>query len=220
MAANVLLVESPRANAPSFAPALKKRGYSVIVVHSGKAAVRTATSPDVIVLDAASLNTSGNRVCAQLRGYFPDTPIIHIKEASENGRDTGANVVLYMPFTPRKLINRIERFLNADKGEMLSCGPFKLNLQQRLLFANGQEHRLTPKLTRLMEAFMRQPGQTLDRKYLMRHVWQTEYMGDTRTLDVHIRWIREAVESEPGNPHHILTVRGMGYRFDPEPESA
>lgn len=222
MAAKILLIESSRASAPSFEPALNKRGYRVVVVHTGKAAVQTTAkedSPDVIVLDAASLRTSGNRICDQLRNHFPDTPIIHIKQASENGCDAGANVTLYMPFTPRKLINRVERFLNADKGEMLLCGAFKLNLHQRLLFANGREHRLTPKLAKLMEAFMRQPNQTLNRKYLMRYVWQTEYMGDTRTLDVHIRWIREAVEGEPGEPHHIITVRGVGYRFEPDADN-
>ena len=89
-------------------------------------------------------------------------------------------------------------------------------MQQRLLTAHGKEHRLTPKLAQLMETFLRNPGKTLDREYLMRNVWQTEYMGDTRTLDVHIRWIREAVEGEPGKPRFIVTVRGKGYRFEPD----
>jgi DNA-binding response OmpR family regulator len=218
MAAKVLLIESARANAPSFAPALKKHGYDLYLAHSGKGAIRLATRdrPDVIVLDAASLRTSGNRICSQLRNYFEQMPIIHIKSSPENGQCEAANLVLYLPFTARKLINRIERFLNAHKGRTIECGPFKLNLQQRLLSAHGKEHRLTPKLAQLMEAFMRNPGQTLNRKYLMRNVWQTDYLGDTRTLDVHIRWIREAVEREPGKPRYVITVRGVGYRFDPE----
>lgn len=218
MAAVVLLIESARANAESFAPALEKRGYVVYQAHSGKAGIHVATraAPDVIVLDAASMRASGNRICTQLRRHFENTPIIHIKGAAENGAPSPANVVLYMDFTPRKLINRIERFLNAGKGEVLACGPFKLNLKQRLLMAPEKETRLTPKLAALMELFMRNAGETLDRKTLMQAVWQTDYMGDTRTLDVHIRWIRDAVEPEPGNPQHILTVRRVGYRFVPE----
>ncbi len=218
MAAKVLLIESARANAESFAPALKKRGYTVHVAHSGKAAVHIASreAVEVIVVDAASMRASGNRICALLRRHFDATPIIHIKAASENGTLSPASAVLYLDFTARKLINRIERFLNADKGEILECGPFKLNLNQRLLVAPGKETRLTPKLAQLMEVFMRKPRETLDRKFLMQTVWQTDYMGDTRTLDVHIRWIRDAVEREPSNPRHIITVRGVGYRFEPD----
>ncbi len=218
MAANVLIVESVRTNAPSFTPALQKRGYDVWVTHSGREAIRVAADapPDVIVLDAASMRTSGNRICAQLRKHFAETPIIHIKDFPENGAHADASELLYMPFTPRKLINRIERFLNADQGESIELGPFKLNLQHRLLTAHGKIHRLTPKLALLMEAFMRNPGRTLDRVYLMRHVWQTDYVGDTRTLDVHIRWIREVIENEPGTPRYIVTVRGAGYCFRPE----
>ncbi len=219
MVAKVLFIESTRASTPSFAPDLKHRGYQIIPAHSGKAALQLAaeTSPDVIVLDAASLRTPGNRIALQLKRAFADIPVIHIKNASENGHSAGADVVLYLPFTVRKLVNRIERFLNADKGSIIECGSFKLNLSHRILVAHDKEHRLTPKLAHLMETFMRNPGRTLDRQYLMQKVWQTEYMGDTRTLDVHIRWIREAVEGQPGSPNHIITVRSVGYRFEPEP---
>ncbi|MCZ7543899.1 MAG: response regulator transcription factor [Anaerolineae bacterium] len=221
MAARVLLIESARANVTTFAPALEKKGYSVHVTHSGKAAIQVASrkGADVIILDAASMRTSGNRICAQLRRHFEDMPIIHVKAASENGAPSPANIVLYMDFTPRKLINRIERFLNANKGEVLIQGEFKLNIQQRLLTARDKETRLTPKLAKLMEEFMRKPGETLDRKYLMKTVWDTEYMGDTRTLDVHIRWIRDAVELGDGKPQFILTERGKGYRFEPNGHS-
>lgn len=219
MAARVLLIESARASANTFAPALKKRGYEVAVAHSGKGAVQLASKgapPDVFVLNAASMNTSGNRICALLKRHFAAIPLIHIKSASENGLPSEANVVLFMTFTPRKLINRIEHFLNADKGEILECGPFRLNLKQRILTGNGREKRLTPKLSQLMELFMRNPGETMDRKYLMKTVWDTDYMGDTRTLDVHIRWIREAVEERTDQPRYVVTVRGVGYRFEPD----
>ena len=82
--------------------------------------------------------------------------------------------------------------------------------------ANGREKRLTPKAASLLEVFLKHPEETLDRAFLMRQVWDTDYIGDTRTLDVHVRWVREAIEPEPGKPCHILTVRGVGYRFEPD----
>jgi DNA-binding response OmpR family regulator len=89
-----------------------------------------------------------------------------------------------------------------------------VNLSRRILFANGQETSLTPKLVLLVETFFRHPGETLDRALLMERVWDTSYLGDTRTLDVHVRWIRRAIEENPGTPRYLKTVRGVGYRLD------
>src|SRR5690606_20294658 len=128
-----------------------------------------------------------------------------------------ADVILFQPFTSRKVINAIERVLNVNvrnADDVITCGPFSVNLAQRVLHANGQETTLTPKLTLLVEVFMRHPGVTLDRKQLMEQVWPTDYLGDTRTLDVHIRWFRRAIEVDPGNPRYLKTVRGVGYRLD------
>src|SRR5262249_26377608 len=87
-------------------------------------------------------------------------------------------------------------------------------LSRRVLFVGGQEIQLTPKQALLFEIFMQHPGEVLDRKILMEKVWQTNYLGDTRTLDVHIRWIREAIESNPGKPRYLRTIRGVGYCFE------
>ena len=200
--------------------------------------VAQVTRPDVIVVDAASLRTSGNRICAQLRTKLGSLPIIQIvpattgtkkerptgKKDKKNTSDSAADVVLALPFTARKLINRIERFVTRPGGELLVVGPFTLNLEKQTLTAPWAEKKLTPKLVTLMEQFMRNPNQTLERRELMQKVWNTDYMGDTRTLDVHIRWIRDVVEPESGKKKYIKTVRGVGYRFDvpedgPKPES-
>jgi DNA-binding response OmpR family regulator len=164
------------------------------------------------VLDAISMQTHGDRIGRQIKNRLPNVPLIHLLPEP---RESAADVVLVMPFTARKLMNCIERLLHqtADE-EVIFCGPFAMNLSRRVLVANGQETQLTPKLALLVELFLRNPGKTLDRKVLMEHVWQTNYLGDTRTLDVHIRWFRRAIESDPGSPLYLKTIRGVGYRLD------
>jgi DNA-binding response OmpR family regulator len=129
--------------------------------------------------------------------------------------NSAADVLLFQPFTARKLINAIERLLQVkNSDDVIVCGPLAVNLAQRVLIANGSETQLTPKLAQLVETFFRHPGETLDRKQLMEQVWHTNYLGDTRTLDVHVRWIRRAIETDPGNPRYLKTVRGVGYRLE------
>ncbi|MBN2304107.1 MAG: response regulator transcription factor [Anaerolineae bacterium] len=223
-ATKVLLIESARNNGDSFAKSLKRR-YQVQIASSGKQALAMARSmrPDVIVLDAASLRTSGTRICARLRAVCGETPIIHVQPQDMKSSDSVADILLVMPFTARKLINRIERFAAVAQEQSVELGPFNLSLEQKTLVTPWSEKKLTPKLVALMELFMQNPNTVLDRKYIMQYVWKTDYMGDTRTLDVHIRWLRQIVEPSPRKPRYIVTVRGRGYRFvlndeDPTPE--
>lgn len=168
--------------------------------------------PTVIVLDAASLRTSGNRISFSLRAALEQMPIIHIRAAEATG-NSAADVLLVPPFTARKLTNRIDRLTVPVEGAHLQVGPFSLNAQSQTLTTPWTEKKLTPKLVELMELFMGNLNNTLERKYIMQQVWKTDYMGDTRTLDVHIRWLRKAVEPNPRKPQYITTVRGVGYRF-------
>jgi DNA-binding response OmpR family regulator len=217
--ARILLIESSRAKRTSFADALRKR-YDVLSVPSGKQAIQAAAQhmPNVIVLDAISMRTKGDRVCESLRTSLPGIPLIHLHPGPVSKDASCADVVLVPQFTSRKLVNSIERLLENPGDSIIVCGPFSFHLGRRVLMSNGQETQLTPKLALLVETFMRNPGQTLDRRYLMEKVWNTDYMGDTRTLDVHIRWIRRAIEVDPGKPQFLKTVRGVGYRLDvPEP---
>ncbi|HEX3050263.1 MAG TPA: response regulator transcription factor [Aggregatilineaceae bacterium] len=216
-AVRILLIENERANSISFVVALQQK-YQVQVAHTGKQALLLAqtTKPDVVVLDAASLHTSGNRICSRLRMTFGELPIIHIRAENLPGETSAANVILTPPFTPRKLINRIERFIApimVDEGKVLELGSFSLNLEKQMLSTPWNEKKLTPKLVALMEIFMKRPNETLGRRFLMQEVWKTDYMGDTRTLDVHIRWLRKIVEPEARKPRYLLTVRGEGYCF-------
>lgn len=215
--ANILLIESGRANAPSFAPALDKKGYTVSIHHKLDSGLEEArkNEPDLIILDAASMKTSGKRLCRKTRVELDGVPIILVSpEGTQPDPACGASLTLVHPFTPRKLLNRVARMLPGDGSFTLEMGPIKLDLGQSKVRCLEKESRLTPKLAQLLEVFMHNPGRLMTRKKLIRQVWHTDYIGDTRTLDVHMSWLRRAIEPDPMRPHFLKTIRGMGYRLD------
>jgi DNA-binding response OmpR family regulator len=182
----------------------------------GKAADRArATKPDVVVLDAISLHTSGVRLCRHLHKEIEDCPIVLITRAIlSNPADVGANCVLVPPFTPRKLLNAVQRQLPSDEDSCIQVGPIRINTRQRKIACGGREDQVTPKEARLLEVFLRHPGILLTRKFLIKTVWDTDYTGDTRTLDVHISWLRQILEPDPSSPRYLKTIRGQGYRLE------
>jgi DNA-binding response OmpR family regulator len=222
--ATILLIERSGKHVVGFAAALERKGYRIEVAPTGHLALESVQvlRPSLIILNAASLGTSGRRICQSLIEHTHSIPIIHILPNTHPAIDEKrglADVTLTMPFTSRKLVNRIRRLLPAGPEDTLQSGPIRLAMGTRIVQAYEREKRLTPKTARLLEVFVRNPGQTLDRSFLMRQVWNTDYVGDTRTLDVHIRWLREAIEADPSDPRHLVTVRGMGYRFEPHPDA-
>ena len=215
--AKILLIESRRASAPSYAPALEKKGYRVVVHHKIESAVSSAEreAPDLIVLDAASMQASGARLTRNVRAGLNGVPILLVSPRGSNpGHTSGATAILVQPFTPRKLINRVARLIPGDSRFSLEGGPIKLNLAQRTVRCLGREARLTPKQAKLLEVFLHNPERLLTREVLIRQVWHTDYTGDTRTLDVHMSWLRHALEPNPKRPRFLKTIRGMGYRLD------
>jgi DNA-binding response OmpR family regulator len=121
---------------------------------------------------------------------------------------------LSLPFTIRKLLNRIVPLLPGEGQKLLKAGPIHLDLERKQVRCQGRESRLTPRLARILEVLIQSPGVVLERERLFREVWNTEYTGDTRTLDVHISWLRQALEEDPRNPQFLKTIRGVGYRLD------
>ena len=215
----LLLIEGARP-ASSLAPALEGRGYLVVRASNSKEAlsrVRTE-NPALAVVNATSLHTDGLRICTDLKDTTAELPVIVIVRAgTDQDKVTCADAVLVRPFTTRKLLNRIVRMLPDSVGEVLRAGDFSLNPDSRSLRVGKSEYHLTPMKARLLEVFMRHPGEVLSREYLMKHVWNTEYMGDTRTIEVHIRWLREIIEADATHPCYLQTIRGVGYRFSVEP---
>ena len=215
MKATILLVEGKRAEHPSFLPQLRKKGFQVETASSGSHALGRLedVDPDVVIVDAASLRTSGKRICQNLRNVLDGLPLILITDRRPEDPPP-VDAVLVLPFTVQKLINRMRPLLPAEEDDLIHIGPIRLYQRQRRLRCLGKQARLTPRLVMLLKVLLEHHGEVVERESLFRHVWDTEYTGDTRTLDVHISWLREALETDPRHPRFLKTVRGVGYRLD------
>ncbi len=218
MKVRILWVEGKRAESPPFAPNLRKKGYLVEVVSTGSEALTRLKDydPDLIVVNAASMRTTGKRICQSLSDKSNGVPVVIISspENLKQAEDGCANVSLALPFTTRKLLNRITPLLPGDEEQILHVGPIRLFLDRKLVRCQGREATLTPRLAHLLRVFMEHPGEALEREQLFKEVWNTNYTVDTRTLDVHISWLRQAIEEDPRKPRFIKTMRGLGYRLD------
>jgi DNA-binding response OmpR family regulator len=128
--------------------------------------------------------------------------------------DGCADAYVPRPLQLRRLLNRVERLMPEGQAVELRCGELVFRPADGIVRKRSEEHYLNPKLSKLLQLFMQRQGEVLPRKLLMQQVWDTNYLGDTRTLDVHIRWLREVIEDNPTEPHYLHTVRGQGYRFD------
>ncbi len=217
MQAKILWIEGKQTGNPTFVSGLQKKGYSVEVFSTGKAAMAhlAQINPDLIVINASSFRSSGARVSLSARNGAGDMPILFIAnpEHPVNG-EIGATIILELPFTIRKLVNRIIALLPGESNDLLKAGPIQLDLKRKQVRCQSMDAQLTPRLTKLLQIFMEHPGVVLEREKLFRDVWKTEYIADTRTLDVHISWLRRAIEKNPRKPEYLKTIRGVGYRLD------
>ncbi|MFW5713505.1 MAG: winged helix-turn-helix transcriptional regulator [Brevefilum sp.] len=213
----VLIVEGRRGDHSSFAEELEEKGYRVTRSPSGNAGldVIDEVDPDVVVVDAASLRTSGIRICQSFRKAKLDLPIILIVTRDISlPEDVDANLVLRLPFTIQKLVNRLQAYHNTDEKYIMRAGPIELNTKTQLITCEDRQTKLTPRLVEIMEILIKNNGKVVERNPLFTRVWDTSYTGDTRTLDVHISWLRQAIEEDPSNPRFIRTKRGVGYILD------
>jgi DNA-binding response OmpR family regulator len=212
----ILVIEGRHAEIPSFAADLQKKGFDVEIAQNGSQAVARLkeVNPSVTVVNAASLRSTGLRICQSLREKDPKLPVILIV-SSENGveKDT-ADAVLILPFTVQKLVNRIKPLLPGDGKNVLHVGPIRLDVEHRRVRSLGKSTKLTPRLITLLQILMEHHGEVVEREALFKKVWETNYTGDTRTLDVHISWLRRAIELDPEHPKFLKTIRGVGYRLD------
>jgi DNA-binding response OmpR family regulator len=217
MTTKILWLEGNRAVTPSFVPGLRAKGYQVECVPTCKAALARldSFSPSLVVVNAASFRGNGKRTCRALCARLNGRPLFLICEQEQKPVETDANQVLVLPFTIRKLLNRIQALAPHRTGETLRRGLLVLYPDCQLVQVNGGDpERLTPTLTALLHALMQRPGELWGREELFREVWQTDYVGDTRTLDTHISWLRRKIEPDSKNPVLLKTVRGVGYRLD------
>ena len=215
----ILIIEGKRTERTSFSVDLTKKGYIVSSVPNGSQAIEMlpVVQPHAIIVDAESMKTSGKRICQQIHTTDPSIPIILIVGKNADPEEkVDANERLIMPFTAQKLLNRLKPFLPLSHNDVIRCGMIELDVRHRLVRSNGQLSRLTPRLVVLLRLLIEKQGAVIPREDLFRKAWETNYTGDTRTLDVHISWLRNALGDNPRSPRFLKTLRGVGYRLDVE----
>ncbi|HUG32087.1 MAG TPA: response regulator transcription factor [Acidimicrobiia bacterium] len=226
-AQHILIIEDEPGLAESVRYALEAEGFEVTVADNGFAGLDEArrSSPDLVLLDLMLPEMSGLDVCRQIR-LSSDVPIIMLtakdSEADKvTGLELGADDYMTKPFSMRELIARVRAHLRrnartgllADSNEVLRGGPVELDIDAHVTRVGGNEVELRPKEFELLESLMRRKNRLAARHTLIDEVWGPSYFGDTKTLDVHIKRLREKLESDSSNPKHIVTVRGLGYKF-------
>jgi len=212
----LLVIEGRHAEIPSFANDLQKKGFDVVSAQNGSEAVAKLkqTNPSLVVVNAPSLRSTGIRICSSIRKKDAKVPIILIVEKEKPVEKELTDSILALPFTVQKLVNRIKALMPGDGENLVSVGPIRLDLENRRVRSLGKNTRLTPRLITLLQILMDKHGEVVEREALFKKVWETNYTGDTRTLDVHISWLRRAIELDPDNPKFLKTIRGVGYRLD------
>ncbi len=225
--ATILLVDDDQMITSPLTNRLKEAGYTVLVANNGRSGLDIALNqqPDVVVLDVMMPDMDGWAVCQALRQQSP-VPILMLTARGDEidrilGLELGADDYLTKPFSTRELIARLRalrRRVQLDQAAVapvteLTSGPVKLVLNTRQTFVNGREVSLRYKEFELLSLLVSRAGDVVSRADLFDQVWGTDWLGDTRTLDVHIRWLREKIEENASHPRYIQTVRGVGYLF-------
>ena len=221
----ILVVDDEPLITESLEYSLKQEGFQVVVAHDGHTALQASRDerPDLVVLDIMLPGMDGWEVCRRLR-QESTVPIIMLTARGQEidrvlGLELGADDYLPKPFSFRELLARIRAvfrrmaFEEAPKAEQLRIGDVLLDLAAHKVHKQDQELAVTQKEYDLLRALMLHAGRVVSRAELLDQVWGVDWLGDTRTLDVHVRWLREKVEEDPGQPRYIQTVRGVGYRF-------
>ena len=213
----LLVIEGRHAEIPSFAQDLQKKGFDVVSAQNGSEAVSQLkqTNPSLVIVNAPTMRSTGIRICSSIRKKDSKIPIILIVENDEKSVDKElADSILALPFTVQKLVNRIKALMPGDGDNVVSVGPIRLDLENRRVRSLGKNTKLTSRLITLLQLLMDKHGEVVEREALFKKVWETNYTGDTRTLDVHISWLRRAIELDPDDPKFLKTIRGVGYRLD------
>jgi two-component system response regulator RegX3 len=225
--ATVLVVEDEAALTDSITYSLSREGFQVLTAMDGEAALARfrAEHPSIVVLDLMLPKLSGLDVCRAIRAESEVPILILTAKDSEAdkvaGLELGADDYVTKPFSMRELVSRVRAHLRrADMSKpptaipgKLSGGPVELDPERHEVIVRGESAAMTPKEFDLLELFLTRKGRLLTRQYLIDEVWGMDYVGDTKTLDVHVKRLRQKIEEDRHRPRHLLTVRGLGYKF-------
>ena len=222
----VLVVEDEDSISEPLAYMLRKEGFEVAVASTGPAGLATfdRDGADLVLLDLMLPGLSGTEVCRELRTRSAVPVIMLTARDSEVdkvvGLELGADDYVTKPFSHRELVARIRAVLRrqgaatAEDGVALEAGPVRMDVDRHLVTVSGETVQLPLKEFDLLELLLRNVGRVLTRAQLIDRVWGSDYVGDTKTLDVHVKRLRAKIEPEPAAPAHLLTVRGLGYKLE------
>ncbi|MFT4088245.1 MAG: response regulator transcription factor [Gordonia sp. (in: high G+C Gram-positive bacteria)] len=227
---HVLIVEDEEALADPLAFLLRKEGFEVSIVNEGSEAVAVfdRVSPDIVLLDLMLPGVPGTEICKAIRAKS-SVPVIMVTARDSEidkvvGLELGADDYVTKPYSARELIARIRAVLRrggavADDEDaaigVLEVGPVRMDVQRHTLAVDGNDVTLPLKEFDLLEYLLRNAGRVLTRSQLIDRVWGADYVGDTKTLDVHVKRLRSKIEPDPSQPRHLITLRGLGYKFEP-----
>jgi len=223
MSLRILLVEKDVTTSVLLVPSLERKGHQVAIARTQRQALGCVRSsrPDLLVMDVASFGTNGSKIGDAIRSRLDGVPTILLLEKAHAGVSGSAEAFMTPPFTSRKLLYRVRKVTDALTTREIRAGSLALDPDTRTLRKGAKSMHLRPKEVALLAFFMKNPGQVLTRQEIMKEVWETDYLGDTRTLSVHVRWVREKIEDDPNSPRFLRTIRGVGYRFEvPESDSS
>ncbi|MFF5178623.1 response regulator [Micromonospora sp. NPDC000316] len=224
----VLVVEDEESFSDALSYMLRKEGFEVSVAATGTDALTEfdRTGADIVLLDLMLPEMSGTEVCRQLRQRSA-VPIIMVTARDSEidkvvGLEIGADDYVTKPYSPRELVARIRAVLRRQSPEVadsgaptLAAGPVRMDIERHVVTVEGGTVQLPLKEFELLELLLRNAGRVLTRGQLIDRVWGADYVGDTKTLDVHVKRLRSKIEPEPSAPRFIVTVRGLGYKFEP-----
>jgi two-component system response regulator RegX3 len=225
----ILIIEDERPMAEAISFSMRKEGYEVDIALDGESGLEMYKRGRyvLVLLDLMLPGVDGMEICRRVRRESA-TPIIMLTAKDSDvdkilGLEMGADDYITKPFNMRELIARIKAVLRRARGERegeakarLTAGDIVIDEERHEVMVGGDVVEMPLMEYRLLEIFIRNPGKALAREYLMNAAWEGDFYGQTKTLDVHIRRLREKIERDPANPRHIITVRGVGYRFEIE----
>jgi two-component system response regulator RegX3 len=221
----VLVVEDEESYSDALAYMLRKEGFEVAVASTGPDALTEfdRAGADIVLLDLMLPGLPGTEVCRAIR-QGSNVPVIMVTAKDSEvdkvvGLELGADDYVTKPYSPRELVARIRAVLRRGQDvepvpSTLEVGPVRMDVERHVVTVRGEEARLPLKEFELLEMFLRNPGRVLTRGQLIDRVWGSDYVGDTKTLDVHVKRLRAKIEPDPGSPTYLVTVRGLGYKLD------
>jgi DNA-binding response OmpR family regulator len=218
----ILFVEKDLTTADLLVPSLERKGYAVLVARTQRQAISRARAlrPDLLIIDIASFGRQGYRVNETIRDQMHGTATILLLPEGHDPVGSTAQAFITPPFTSRRLLYRVRKVAELLPRREIGAGDLLLDPDAGVLHKGRAAVRLLPKENALLALFMRNRGKVLSRQEIMSQVWDTDYLEDTRTLTVHVRWLRLKIEDDPSAPRYLRTVRGVGYHFDvPEPDT-